>query len=157
MQMSIELTPKGTYGVRWTKAPLPLQKAFFRVFTLLVQLRGIQVLTLTTIGARSGHAHRVDLSYFPEGENAWLIVASKGGSATHPAWYYNLARNPDQVWVNIGKRRLHVQAESLQGGERDEAYRRIAAQVPAYAGYQEKTDRLIPVIRLKPVQQESPV
>ena len=153
--MSVDLTPEGTHGVKWTKAPVPLQKAFFKVFSLLVRLIGIRVLTLTTIGARSGHAHRVDLSYFPEGENAWLIVASKAGSAKHPAWYYNLGRNPDQVWVKIGKRRLHVQAESLKGEERSEAYRRIAAQVPAYAGYQEKTDRAIPVIRLKPVQQET--
>jgi deazaflavin-dependent oxidoreductase (nitroreductase family) len=152
--MSVELTPEGTYGVKWTKAPPPLQTAFFKVFSLLVQLRGIRVLTLTTIGARSGHTHRTDLSYFPEGENAWLIVASKAGSATHPAWLYNMARNPDQVWVNIGRRRLPVQAESLKGEERNEAYRRIAAQVSAYAGYQEKTDRVIPVIRLKPVQQE---
>jgi len=153
--MSIDLTPKGTFGSRWLKAPRSLQKAFFSVFTIFVRLRGIGVLTLTTVGARTGRIHRVDLSYFPEGQNAWLIVASKGGSATHPAWYYNLAKNPDRIWVRIGKRRVRVRGESLQGEERDEAFRRIAARVPAYAGYQKKTDRVIPVIRLKVVQEET--
>lgn len=154
--MSVELTPKGTRGVKWLKAPRPLHKAFFAVFSFLVRLRGLRVLTLTTTGSRSGHTHRVDLNYFPEGQNAWLIVASKGCSATHPAWYFNLAKNPNQVWIRIGKRSLQVQAESLKGEERDKAYQRIAARVPTYAAYQEKTDRVIPVIRLKPVQDETP-
>lgn len=154
--MSVELTPKGTHGVKWLKAPRRLYQAFFGVFSFLVRLRGLRVLALTTIGAHSGRPHRVDLNYFSEGQNAWLIVASKGGSATHPAWYFNMSKNPDQVWIRIGDRSLQVQAESLKGEERDKAFRRIAAQVPTYAGYQEKTDRVIPVIRLKPAQEEIP-
>ena len=65
-----------------------------------------------------------------------------------------MARNPNRVWIRIGKRNLHVQPESLKGAERVETFRRIQAVSPGYAVYQKKTDRVIPVVRLKPVTQE---
>jgi deazaflavin-dependent oxidoreductase (nitroreductase family) len=153
--MSVELSPKGTYGAKRRKMPPWLRRVFYDVFSLAVRLAGIRVLTLTTIGAKSGRAHRVDLSYFPDGVDAFLIVASKGGSASHPACPFNMARNPDRIWIRIGKRTLHVQAASLKGDERNRAYQRIAAQVHAYTGYKEKTDRVIPVIRLEPIQEKT--
>ncbi len=65
-----------------------------------------------------------------------------------PAWLHNLARHPDQVWVQVGNRTLRVTGESLLGAAREEALRRIYASAPRYAGYQSKTDREIPVLRL---------
>jgi deazaflavin-dependent oxidoreductase (nitroreductase family) len=90
------------------------------------------------------------LGWFADGNNAWLIVASMGGAAKHPAWYFNLARNPDKVWIEVDKRKLQVQAESLKGAAYDNAWNQIVAETPTYGGYKEKTDRHIPVIRLTP-------
>jgi deazaflavin-dependent oxidoreductase (nitroreductase family) len=77
-----------------------------------------------------------------------LIVASAGGAAKNPAWYYNLKAHPDRVWIQIGREKKAVTAEQLHGAEYDAAWQRIAAEAPQFAGYRTKTDRLIPVIRL---------
>jgi deazaflavin-dependent oxidoreductase (nitroreductase family) len=108
---------------------------------------GMDVLYLTTIGARTGEGRMTPVAYFPDGD-AWLIVASLGGAARNPGWYHNIAAHPDQVWIDIGGDRLHVTPEQLEGQRREEAWRRISASQPRYAGYQEKTDRVLPVLRL---------
>ena len=108
------------------------------------------MLQLETIGARSGAKRRAVVCWFPDRErkDSWLIVASLAGAPRHPDWLHNLARNPDRVWIELGHQRWKVRAESLRGSERDEAWSRIVALAPGYAGYQEKTDRIIPVVRL---------
>jgi deazaflavin-dependent oxidoreductase (nitroreductase family) len=76
------------------------------------------------------------------------VIASAGGSAHHPAWYHNIAAHPDQVWVEFGGRQLRVTANQLDADARERAWQRIIQLHPRYAGYQRKTDRAIPVIRL---------
>ncbi len=148
--MAVELTPSGTRGVKVPKLPRPLMKIVFTIVNLVLRLRGAKLLELTTTGARSGLPRTVSLSWFPDGEQAWLIVASFAGAAKHPDWYVNLAKNPDQVWITVGGRKIHVRPESLKGTERQDAWDRIVAKAPAYAGYETKTDREIPVVRLRP-------
>ena len=116
-----------------------------------IRLLGQPLLILTTVGARSGRSHSVPLLYFPDGVDRWLVIASSGGSARHPAWYLNMAHRPDQVWIEVGGRALRVEATSLRGQERAAAWTRIAAAAHSYATYQAKTDRLIPVVRLTAV------
>jgi deazaflavin-dependent oxidoreductase (nitroreductase family) len=114
------------------------------------QMMGFPVVLLTTVGAKTGIERAHVLGGFADGDDAWLVVASKSGSATHPAWFINLAKNPDKIWIQVGNRKLAVKAESLKGAARTEALARVAAIAPRYGGYQEKTDREIPVIRLTP-------
>ena len=110
------------------------------------------MLLLTTLGAKSGKVRKTILASFPDGDNSWLVVASNAGSAKHPAWYVNLARNPDRVSIEIGRRQFKVEPQSLRGTERAEAWRRrIGALAPGYTAYQEKTDREIPIVRLRGV------
>lgn len=90
------------------------------------------------------------MAWFPDGEDAWLVVASFGGSAHHPAWFHNLARHPDDVWIEVDDRRVKVRPESLHGAEREERWQRITAVAENFAGYERKTDREIPVVRLTP-------
>ncbi len=90
------------------------------------------------------------LGGFADGDDAWLVVASKGGAPTHPAWFINLAKQPDKIWLEVGNRKLAVKAESLTGDERLAAIARIAKIAPRYGAYQNKTDREIPVLRLTP-------
>ena len=109
---------------------------------------GFPVVLLTTRGAKTGQMRTTALGGFPDGETSWLVVGSLGGAANHPAWFLNMARHPDDIWLEVGKERFKVHAESLEGGERAEALARIAAIAPRYGGYQEKTDREIPIVRL---------
>jgi deazaflavin-dependent oxidoreductase (nitroreductase family) len=154
---SIDIPPKGTRGARvmdfvfglmkplagmevgrYKKATGPEPKLFM----------GFPVLVLTTVGAKSGKERSTVLGGFPEGDNAWLIIASKGGSASHPAWLYNIARNPDKVSIQVGDRKFKVRCQSLTGKEREEAYARVASEAKTYASYPKKTDREIPVLRV---------
>ena len=111
---------------------------------------GFPVLVLTTVGAKSGKERNTVLGGFPDGDEAWLIIASKGGSATHPAWLHNIAAHPDKVWVQVGNRKFKARAESLTGKEREDAYARVVKVAPRYGGYLKKTDREIPVLRITP-------
>ncbi len=81
-------------------------------------------LVLTTVGRKSGAERSTPVNWFPGADNSWLIVASAAGAPKNPAWYYNIAANPDKVWNQI------TSASSL------------------FAKYQKKTDRELPVIRL---------
>jgi deazaflavin-dependent oxidoreductase (nitroreductase family) len=157
--MAVELTPKGTRGVVMPRLPRPVMKALygliiglFRVLRGRLRIMGMPLLLLTTVGARSGRPHTTPLAWFPDGDDAWLVTATAGGSARHPAWYFNMARNPGAVWIEIGTRRLQVRPESLKEGDREAAWRRIVAQAPQFGPYGEKTDRVIPVIRLRPAE-----
>src|SRR4051812_1414465 len=107
--MGVELTPSGTYGATMPNVPRPLQGLMFGLVSAFIKLRGGHILNLTTTGAKSGKERRVPLGWFPDGDNAWLIVGSAGGAAKHPAWVYNLARNPDKIWIEVDNRKIHVQ------------------------------------------------
>jgi deazaflavin-dependent oxidoreductase (nitroreductase family) len=107
-------------------------------------------LILTTVGAKSGRKREVHLTAFREGDG-WLVVGSRGGSTGHPAWYLNMARHPDEVWVQVGSRFTRVKTETLKGDARAKAWQRIVSKYSTYSAYQRSTDREIPVIRLTPV------
>jgi deazaflavin-dependent oxidoreductase (nitroreductase family) len=111
---------------------------------------GFDALVLTTIGRKSGLERQTPVGRFPGPDGSWLIVASANGAARNPAWYYNLAAHPDQVWIELPGRKTAVTAEQLHGVERDQAWQQITAAVPRFAAYQRDTDRELPVIRLVP-------
>jgi hypothetical protein len=66
------------------------------------------------------------------------------------AWFFNLARRPDDAWATIEGKRVAVRAESLSGDERARAWERIVALAPGYGKYTVDTDREIPIVRLTP-------
>jgi deazaflavin-dependent oxidoreductase (nitroreductase family) len=105
-------------------------------------------LVLVTIGRTSGEERKAPLGWFPGKDGTWLIVAAAAGAPKNPAWYYNLAANPDRVRIEIPEGTVPVAAEQLHGAERDEAWQQITTASPQFVKYQEKTDRELPVIRL---------
>jgi deazaflavin-dependent oxidoreductase (nitroreductase family) len=117
-----------------------------------MRINGQPLILLTTIGAKSGERRQTLLNRFPDGQStrSWLVTATAGGSAAHPAWFINMARNPDKVWVEVDGREMRVRPESLNGVERDEAWRRIVELAPSFGPYAHTTDRQIPVVRLTP-------
>jgi len=112
------------------------------------KMSGQPLLYLHTIGAKSAQARTSAVMAFAEGQDCWLVVASRGGSAGHPSWLYNIAAHPDRVEVEIAGRRRAVRAETLSGEERAAAWERITRTQPRFTGYEHKTDRQIPVVRL---------
>jgi deazaflavin-dependent oxidoreductase (nitroreductase family) len=147
--MPVELTPAGTRGAPTWQPPKWLLGLLQPLFDLVMGRR-MKLLKLTTVGARSGNEHRVSLFCSPAGQDAWYVVASSGGSSKHPAWYYNMARNPDQIWIELDGRKVRVGAETVTGEERDAAWRAFVAAWKGYADYQTRTDRVIPVVKLTP-------
>lgn len=147
--MAVEVTPKGTRGAKIPKLPRPVMKVFMGLFRLVTQVKGMPLLELTTRGARSGQLRTVTLRWLPDGPDTWLVIASIGGAAQHPGWYFNMAKNPDAVWITLKGRKVRVIPESLKGAERAAVWQRIVKEAPGYAAYQEQTDREIPVIRLR--------
>jgi len=150
--MSFQTTPGGTRGAR-VPGPNAVTRAIMRVMISWHRrsgdkLQGHDLLYLSTVGAKTGQKRQCAVARFPDGENAWLVVASAAGSAHHPAWYHNMAAHPDQVWIEFGGRRTRVTPVQLDSGARAQAWQRITQAQPRYASYQQKTDRVLPVIRL---------
>jgi deazaflavin-dependent oxidoreductase (nitroreductase family) len=109
---------------------------------------GMDVLILHTEGRHSGQARETPVAWFPDGENARLVVASGGGSQ-HPDWYVNLMAQADQASIELpGSDTARVTPHRLDGADREQAWQRIAAAQPRIAKYQGKSDREYPVVRL---------
>ena len=110
---------------------------------------GMPVLELTTIGRKSGQPRSVMLtSPLQEGETI-VIVASRGGDDTHPAWFLNLRDKPD-VTVSIKGVPRTMNARVASPDERARMWPLITAKYKNYAGYQTKTQREIPLVFLEP-------
>jgi proline iminopeptidase len=75
-------------------------------------------------------------------------MASMAGAPQHPSWFLNLQKNPT-VGVQLGADRWRARATVVEGEEREALWKRITAEMPGFAKYQEKTSRLIPVVRLQ--------
>lgn len=152
--MGFQTTPEGTTGAR-SMPSNPVTRMIMRLMTRYHRrsgdrFQGMNLLYLTTVGSKSGQRRQTTVAWFPDGDAAWLIVASAAGAAQHPAWYHNIAAHPDQVQIEIDGRELRVTPEQLDGQRRADALRRIASDQPRYGAYQDKTDRVLPVIRLTP-------
>ena len=116
---------------------------------------GGRLILLTTTGARTGTPHTTPVGYLPDGGERILVIASAGGSPRHPDWYRNLVAHP-QVTVESGAFTYDAEAVELTGEERDRAFARAVEADRGWAAYQEKTDRLIPVIALHEIARPGP-
>jgi deazaflavin-dependent oxidoreductase (nitroreductase family) len=115
------------------------------------EAKGMPVLELTTIGRKSGQQRSVMLTS-PLSENGnMVIVASRGGDDTHPAWFLNLRDNP-KVEVSVkGEAKKPMIARIATPEERARLWPQIAGKYSNYAGYQMNTDREIPLVVLDPI------
>ena len=104
---------------------------------------------LTTTGRTSGLPRKSALICGFDGE-ACIIVASKGGAPTHPAWYGNLAADPN-VTVQVKGDRFAAVARTAEGAERDRLWKAMTDVWPNYDDYATRTTRRIPVVVLERV------
>jgi deazaflavin-dependent oxidoreductase (nitroreductase family) len=110
---------------------------------------GVFTLLLTTRGRRSGQLRRTALIYGRDGDR-YVVVASVGGSARHPAWYLNLTDHPE-VEVQVGPERFPARARTAGPEEKPRLWELMTSIWPAYEDYQRKTRRQIPVVILERV------
>ena len=108
---------------------------------------GAPMVLLTTIGAKSGTQRTTPLVYLPDGDRV-VVFASMAGAPTNPAWYHNLVANPSVI-IEVGDQRSGATATVLTGEERDRLYAEQASRMPAFAEYQAKAGRVIPVVALE--------
>ncbi|KMS69499.1 cation-binding protein [Streptomyces viridochromogenes] len=116
---------------------------------------GARLLLLTTTGAVTGRPHTTPVGYLPDGGDRVLVIASAAGAPKHPAWFHNLLANP-QVTIESGAFTYEARAVVLEGEERDRAFARAVEADPGWAAYQEKTERVIPVVALHEIAQGGP-
>jgi len=109
--------------------------------------RGTTILLLTTRGRSSGSEHTTPLIFQPHGD-AYLVVASKGGTDEPPDWYLNLKADPE-VQVQVRGDVFRARARDATPEEQPELWRKMTAVWPDYDAYQEKTERRIPVVVLE--------
>jgi deazaflavin-dependent oxidoreductase (nitroreductase family) len=108
--------------------------------------RGAPILILTTTGRTSGEPRSTPL-IFGRDADSFIVVASLGGADHHPGWYRNLQAHP-VADVQVMADRFHVRARTAGPDERPRVWELMVCVYPAYAEYQERTDREIPVVVL---------
>ena len=108
---------------------------------------GTTLILIHHIGAKSGIERVLPLACSPQGDGRFAIVASAGGSPTHPDWYYNLKANP-RIEAEVGTQTFTVLAEELDGAARAALWPKLTAEAPSLGEFQAKTARQIPVFML---------
>ncbi len=112
-----------------------------------LELQGKPVIILTSVGAKSGRIRKTPLMRV-EHDGTYAVVASAGGAPNHPVWYHNLVAHP-HVELQDGPGKWDFTAREVTGDEKAVWWERSVAAWPAYADYQQKTDRPIPVFVLE--------
>jgi deazaflavin-dependent oxidoreductase (nitroreductase family) len=150
--VTVKVPPGGTRGLR-----LPRFLARLGNRMMLRSFRrggartqgGIETLMLETVGAQSGQARQSVLGFLPDGNDAWLVIASLAGAARNRAWLHNLAAQPDATIQFEDGDRVDVRAETLDGPDLAAGWQRLEREAPEFPKYRTKTDREMAIVRLR--------
>lgn len=132
----------------WIRLFLALHRKIYQATSgrLMGEMGNMRVLLLTTRGRRSRRRRTIPLTYL-ERDGRIVLVASAGGSDRHPAWFLNLQADPSAE-VQIGGATETMKAEVASPETRARLWPEIMSEFPNYRGYQEKTEREIPLVLL---------
>jgi deazaflavin-dependent oxidoreductase (nitroreductase family) len=114
------------------------------------QMRGMDILLLTTTGRKSAQRRTVPIMYLADGAN-YAVIASNNGSDSDPAWWLNL-QHDSQATIEVGGSTKSVVAEKAPPAEKSRLWAELAARAPFFEDYQTKTSRDISVIILRPTE-----
>lgn len=142
--------PKNMMGIM--KAANAVHVALYRLSAgkFANRVANLPVLLLTTVGRKSGKETTTPVVYIQDGPD-YLVSASAGGMDWHPGWYYNLKSTPKGK-IQIGDKTVNIQAVITGGEERARLYDKFKAASSNFQKYEKGTTRVIPVIRLTPIQ-----
>ena len=110
------------------------------------ELEGVPALIITTTGAKTGKKRTLPLAY-QEIDGRLIIVASMGGAPRNPPWFHNLLHCPEAVIEKDGET-FTVRAILTEGEDRNRLFQVVCDNLPVFAIYQERTERIIPVVEL---------
>jgi deazaflavin-dependent oxidoreductase (nitroreductase family) len=113
------------------------------------EMNGMRVIVVTSLGNKTGKLRKTPLMRV-EHEGRYAAVASLGGAPKNPVWYHNLVANP-HVEVQDGRVKQDMTAREVVGDEKAEWWQRAVAAFPNYDEYQAKTERVIPLFVLEPL------
>jgi deazaflavin-dependent oxidoreductase (nitroreductase family) len=111
---------------------------------------GLPLLLLHHTGAKSSRSRINPLAYQSD-EGRYVVFASKAGAPTNPDWYHNLMAHPN-VTIEVGTDTIDVLASEATGEERERLYRTQAERIPQFAEYEQRAERVIPVVVLTPTK-----
>ncbi|MFJ8713440.1 nitroreductase family deazaflavin-dependent oxidoreductase [Streptomyces violaceus] len=149
MPLEGEYEPSTT---QWVRKQVELYESSGGTEGTTLQGSKMPVVVLTSRGAKSGKLRKTPVMRV-EHEGRYAAVASLGGAPKHPVWYFNLKSDP-HVELQDGPRKQDMTAREVTGEEKSEWWDRAVAAYPAYADYQKKTDREIPLFVLEPAEGE---
>lgn len=116
----------------------------------VLERTGDPIVVITSVGAKSGVLRKNPVMRV-ERDGKYLAVASKGGAPDNPEWFHNFVAHPE-VDLQDGPDKKTYSVRLLEDGpERDDWWQHAVATWPTYAEYQKKTDRLIPLFLLEPL------
>jgi deazaflavin-dependent oxidoreductase (nitroreductase family) len=115
---------------------------------------GVPTLLLTSKGRLTAQPRTIPIIYTPYGKS-YVVIASKGGSPTHPKWYLNVLAEP-RVHVQVKADRFEAVARTAESPERERLWAEAIKAWPNYDVYQSRTTRRIPVVVLEPVGKLAP-
>lgn len=116
------------------------------------QIQGLGVLLLSSVGRKTNRERTTPLGYFMDGDR-YIIIASNAGSDSHPAWFYNLSKNPRGL-IEVGNQKLEVEAKIVEPEKRSLLWAKLVKLAPGYARYEKKTSRVIPLMALQPLTSQ---
>ncbi|MFF5516541.1 nitroreductase family deazaflavin-dependent oxidoreductase [Streptomyces coeruleorubidus] len=145
MPLEGEYEPSPT---QWVRKQVELYESSGGTEGTTLQGSKMPVVLLTSRGVRSGKLRKTPVMRV-EHEGRYAAVASLGGAPQHPVWYFNIKADP-HVELQDGPVKQDMIAREVTGQEKAEWWERAVAAYPAYADYQKKTDREIPVFVLEP-------
>jgi deazaflavin-dependent oxidoreductase (nitroreductase family) len=99
-------------------------------------------------GRKSGRTMINALCYGAIGGEV-VICASKGGADDSPQWYANILAS-ETVDVQIATQAYRASWREPQDAEREKVWAFMVDCFPFYAVYQTRTERVIPLLMLKP-------
>ena len=114
------------------------------------RIANLPVLLITTTGRKSGKPHTNPVVYLKEGQD-YLVTASAGGMSWHPGWYFNLRHVPE-ARIQVGGKAFDATAEIIESEERNRLYEQFKTASVNFIKYEKNAGRVIPVIRLTPVE-----
>lgn len=111
------------------------------------QFAGMPLLLINTVGARTGEPRTKPLAYLAD-EDRYVVIASFAGAEKNPPWFHNLVANPE-FDLEVGGEKFRARATVLDEPERTLLFNKMVEKMPVFADYQEKTERVIPVLALE--------
>ncbi len=147
MPLDVEYGPSTS---EWARTQAEAYEASAGRDAATLQDTGLPIIVLTTVGAKSGLLRKTALMRVSDGER-YAVVASRGGAPEHPQWYWNLLAEPHVELQDEEVKRDYI-ARELSGEERALWWERSVEAYPSYADYQTRTDRVIPVFLLEPIE-----